>query len=703
MKNSIFVRAKDNLTVRVDTKREKYPNRLNSYIMQQKSFIFVLAIATLLSVSCAQDDLRRLSPKNSIIASIQSPSTRTAVDDSPTEGGVSGIVWTKGDQLGVFDQTGTSQTLYTKVGTGKVAKATFQPSTDSDIKPYRAYYPYSDDNNGSERNWTSLLGNIPAVQPADEETLSGDYKVGQVKEGGTSENGYEFVFTHLFSLCRITLNASGTALNGDKLKRIDISVTGDEPICGDFTFNLRTLDWKPGSKVGNIISLTWTDGPTLGSTPITSYISLFPNVKIGDVITISVCTENYTATFSANCQVNFQRENIYNIPLTLNEYSKILKVYDKAGNLVYPKPTVTTGTFTACAFNVDGLPQKIDLITINGDGPGSSGTTTMAGIANNLGWDIIAASEDFEYHSQLASGLSNYNAGTYRGTVTREQLTKRADTDGMCFFWKKGLTVTSEGNSPGSNGWEKMVQYNDEYGGLTGGANTCIKKGFRHYEVEVAEGVIVDVYITHMNTYSGSGNTESNDYVKAVLGQLRQLRDYVLEKAQANKRPAVIMGDTNMRYTRHDIKTNFLDKVAEAGYTVSDPWVEFHRGGVYPEWNSLSLMTRFAFAGDKTNDIVCADNQCGEVVDKIWYINVPGAEVQLKATAHQNDVDNFRKGTENVSYSGVMVEDANGTKTSGNTKYNSGQNISYTKDVGYSDHFPVVTTFEWTKTVIAAQ
>ena len=708
MKNSIFVRAKDNLTVRVDTKREKYPNRLNRYIMQQKSFTVVLAIATLLSVSCTQDDLRRLSPKNSIIASIQSPSTRTAVDNSPTEGGVSGIVWTDGDQLGVFEQTGASQTLYTKVGTGKVAKATFQPSTDSDIKPYRAYYPYSESNNG--RPWTSLLGNLPAEQPADG-TLSGDYKVGQAT-GSTSGNGYEFVFTHLFSLCRITLNASGTALNGDKLKRIDISVTrGEEsvPICGDFTFNLRTLAWTPETEVGNNrISLTCTDGTTLTEgTSITYYISLFPNVKEGDKITISVCTENYTATFSANCQVNFQRENIYNIPLTLANYSS-LKVYDKDGNLVGgetdpepdPEPTVTTGTFTACAFNVDGLPQKVGLITINGDGPGSSGTTTMAGIANNLGWDIIAASEDFAYDSQLVKGLSNYSHGTWRGSVSSAQLYETADTDGLNFFWRNSTTSATG---------ETYVQYNDAEGGLTSGANTCIKKGFRHYEVTVdaTNNVVIDVYITHMNTYSGDGNTESNAYVKAVLSQLRQLRDYVLANAKANRRPAVIMGDTNMRYTRHDIKKNFLDEVAaydnNAGYTVSDPWVEFHRGGVYPQWNSLSLMTRFAFAGDTENDIVCADNQCGEVVDKIWYINVPGAEVQLKATAHQNDVDNFRKSTKNVSYSGVMVEDENGTNTSGNTKYTSGQTVSYTKDVGYSDHFPVVTTFEWTKTVVAGQ
>ena len=349
---------------------------------------------------------------------------------------------------------------------------------------------------------------------------------------------------------------------------------------------------------------------------------------------------------------------------------------------------MTSGTFKAAAFNVDGLPNKVSFVTINPDGPGSSGTSTMAKIANGLGWDIIAASEDFAYHSQLASGLSNYNAGTYRGSISSAQLYKRADTDGMCFFWKKnGVSASSE----------TMVQYNNEYGGLTSGANTCIKKGFRYYEVTIAEGVVIDVYITHMNTYSGSGNTESNAYVAAVLGQLRQLRDYVLAKAAANKRPAVIMGDTNMRYTRHDIQKNLLDYVASwtdangvSGYTVSDPWVEKYRGGFYPSWNSKSLMTRAMFKGDTENDIVCSNDQRGEVVDKIWYVNVPGAAVQLSVEDHYNDVTNFTKSTSSVSYSGVQMEDANGNISSGN--------ISYTKNVGYSDHFPVVTVFKWTKT-----
>lgn len=679
--------------------------------MRQKTIPVVLAITTFLLASCSQDDLRRLSPKNNIVASIQSASTRTAVDNTEEGSDVTGIVWTEGDTIGVFDAAGTAQKWYKKKGADREAQAVFS-AEDAFNDPKFAYYPYSAENNG--RSMESLQGNLPSKQSADSDLLSGDYKIGRAKakEQGQSEsgNGYEFEFTHLFSLCRISLDATGTDLADENLKSVTVKVTRGEtevPICGDFTFNLRNLKWQLGSNKGNSITLTWDTHPNLAEiVPITRYISLFPNVEEGDTFTIEVLTENYRATFSANCRVDFQRENIYNLPLSLAKYESLEVnevVPDTGGETPEPEPdpepVVTTGTFTACAFNVDGLPQKLTLgfipVTINGDGPGAEGTTAMAKIANGLGWDIIAASEDFEYNSQLVSGLSNYSHGTWRGTVTAAQATTTADTDGLNFFWRTATTSATG---------ETYIQYNDAEGGLTSGANTCIKKGFRHYVVTVdaTNNVVIDVYITHMNTYSGSGNTESNKYVKAVLSQLRQLRDYVLVEAKTNKRPAIIMGDTNMRYTRHDIKTNFLDVVAaydnNAGYTVSDPWVEFHRDGIYPQWNSLSLMTRFAFAGDTENDILCADNQCGEVVDKIWYINVPGAEVQLEATAHENDVDNFRKSKESVSYSGVMVEDANGSGTSGNTKYNSNQTVSYTKDVGYSDHFPVVTTFRWTKT-----
>lgn len=694
--------------------------------MRFHEFAGMLLIAGAALASCNESALEPTRSRGNaeIIASIENDElTRTCIDPTVYKDNVTGLLWTPEDLLGVYGSSGTKNAKFENKSTVKAANATFSGTLADGEAPQYCYYPYTDANAG--KAYDALTGKVNAVQSysAADGLLSDDWKYGT---SSTAEGeGYKFKMKSLFALAKVVVDATGSAVEGESLMSVSIKATsGSEArtINGDFTFSAADGSYTLTKAEAESTTMEWTDEAILSSgKKYTGYITLIPNIEQGDKITITITTDKHTAVFEVPCLKSLASGYIYDFPMTLTELAAKMKTAygtdpviseiatggeggsgeggSGEGGSTDPQPTVTTGTFTACAFNVDGLPQKIGLITINGDGPGSSGTTTMAGIANNLGWDIIAASEDFEYDSQLVAGLSNYSHGTWRGSVSAAQMTSTADTDGLNFFWRTSTTSATG---------ETYVQYNDAEGGLTSGANTCIKKGFRHYVVTVdaTNNIVIDVYITHMNTYSGSGNTESNAYVKAVLSQLRQLRDYVLTNAKANKRPAIIMGDTNMRYTRHDIKTNFLDVVAaydsNAGYTVSDPWVEFHRGGIYPQWNSLSLMTRFAFAGDKENDILCADNQKGEVVDKIWYINVPGAEVQLKATAHMNDVDNFRKSTSSVSYSGVMVEDANGANTSGNTKYNSNQSISYTKDVGYSDHFPVVTTFEWTKTVAAA-
>ena len=667
----------------------------------------MLLIAGVALVSCSENALEQDMNKGNveIIATIDNEGlTRSCIDSTPYDR-KTGILWTPDDCIGVFGSS-TKNAKFTNTSTENAATTGFTGTLDSGDAPLYAYYPYSA---GAGTDVSVLLGCVSAEQSYSETTglLSDDWKYGKLIATNIDSQQYKFKMTHLFALAKVVINATGTPIEGETLESIAIKATsgsGIRRINGAFSFSAVDGTYSLTGASADATTMVWSDTPELASgASYTGYISLIPNIAAGDKITITVKTNKHKAVFEVPCKTSLESGHIYDFPMTLTDLATKMDAagYGKptyseiGGTTPDPEPVVTTGTFKACAFNVDGLPSLV-----NSDGPGSSGTTTMAGIANNLGWDIIAASEDFEYNTQLVNGLSNYSHGTYRGTVGIGQaLGSVADTDGLNFFWKNSTTSATG---------ETYIQYKDAEGGLTDGANTCIKKGFRHYVVTVdaTNNIVIDVYITHMNTYSGSGNDENNAYVKAVLSQLRQLRDYVLANAKTNKRPAIIMGDTNMRYTRDDIKTNFLDVVAaydsNAGYTVSDPWVEFHRGGVYPQWNSLSLMTRFAFAGDTENDIVCADNQKGEVVDKIWYINVPGTEVQLKATAHQNDVDNFRKSTSNVSYSGVMVEDENGANTSGNTKYTSGQKVSYTKDVGYSDHFPVVTTFEWTKTVAAA-
>lgn len=674
-----------------------------------------LLIAGVALVSCNEIDPDRNTAGDNVIitATIECEGVTRSCIDPEEYVGKTGILWTDGDCLGVFTESGSENAEFSKKTAGAVAKATFGGSITG--TPKYAYYPYTADNQG--KSVKDLTGRVSAEQSYSQRTglLSDDWKYGTLRTGtSASADGYEFAMTHMFALAKVVIDATGTPIEGETLESIAIKATAGtgsdvRRINGAFTFSAvdgsYTLAENAVDETDNTTTMEWTDQPALESgKSYTGYITLIPDVKVGDKITVTIMTSGHTAVFEVPCIQDLKSGHIYNLPMTLTSLAEKMKAeygteptYKEIGGTTPdPEPVVTTGTFTACAFNVDGLPT-----IVNNGGPGSGGTTTMARTANGLGWDIIAASEDFEYNSQLVSELSNYSHGTYRGSVGLAQIGGSvADTDGLNFFWRTSTTSATS---------ETYVEYNDKEGDIWNGANTCIKKGFRYYEVTVAEGVVIDVYITHMNTYDGSGNTEDNAYVKAVLSQLRQIRDYVLKNAAANKRPAIIMGDTNMRYTRHDIKTNFLDYVASytdangvSGYTVSDPWVEFHRGGVYPAWNSLSLMTRFAFAGDTSNDIVCADNQCGEVVDKIWYINVPGAEVQLKATAHENDVEHFYKSiTKNQKYTGVMVEDANGTEPSGNTRYNKNQTVVYDKYVGYSDHFPVVTTFKWTKTVKA--
>lgn len=632
-------------------------------------FAAILLAAQIL-FSCSDDESGyTVSDYAQIVAHIDQPATtRTAVGDDVEGTNAVGIEWTDGDEIGVFDVSGAAQKRYAKVGQGTVPTASFAASgTTAFDSPVYAYYPYDEDN--ASHNVRSLTGTLPAVQNMDEGKLHGDYKYGSATT--ETENGnYEFEFRHLFSLARITIDATGTPLQGETLKSLTMSVSRGEagvPIAGNFTFSAEDGSWTQTGEGQSSITLEWSKATPVLSQSQTYYMSLFPHVRAGDLFTITVTTENHRAEFTATSLANFAAEEIYNFPVTLNKYES-LKVYDNEG-------TAVQGRFTCAALNVDGLPDVFGLV--NPDGPGSDGTTTIGNIINGLGYDFIAVSEDFAYHDELAGAMTDYSVGTYRGSVWN--IAGKNDTDGLGFFWKRdGITATGE----------TMVEFNESYGDLNNGANELIAKGFRHYVVTVASGIEVDVYITHMNTFGDGGNTEDDPHVHAQLSQLRQLRDYVVEQAKVNNRPAIIMGDTNMRYTRHQIVDNLITPVESDGLQIADPWIELHRGGVYPEWNTPSLMIRSKFGGGNV-DILCADDQRGEVVDKMWYINVPTAAVQLKATSCMNNVDDFEASTEQVTYSGVTVEDANGNLLTD-------QEVTYTRVNGIADHFPVVVSFEYT-------
>ena len=266
--------------------------------------------------------------------------------------------------------------------------------------------------------------------------------------------------------------------------------------------------------------------------------------------------------------------------------------------------------FNAVALNVDGLPNNISGIEINPDGKEAAGATALCGVLANSGWDFVGFSEDFNFHSQLTAAPAStyYNFGEHGGEVSASAILGGASTDGLGFACSKSLTM----------GGGTRVEWGVYNGFTDQGADGLVTKGFRVYTVTFATGVAVDVYVLHMDADSGSKDIEVREQ------QLKILADYI--KNNHNKRPVIVLGDTNCRYTREQLKTGFIDYInADSRFTIKDAWIEHMWGGTYPVYGSEAMMTHTY--GD----------QKGEVVDKIFYINTTESNLVLASNSYLHD------------------------------------------------------------------
>ena len=291
--------------------------------------------------------------------------------------------------------------------------------------------------------------------------------------------------------------------------------------------------------------------------------------------------------------------------------------------------TPVNKTFTACALNIDGLPQTMAGVTVNGDGPGAVGTQAIGQYIVDKGIDILGLSEDFNYNGDLIVGLqNNYHMGTWRGRIDASGIFSglHFNTDGLMFLLKN--QNSSGQNMSYSN--ETWVQWEESLGGLSNGANENVDKGYRFYTVNLGDNVKIDVYILHMNTAEGSAQIALQDR------QLTQLANAIL--ANGDGRPKLIIGDTNCRYTRNKVTDNLITPLSKL-YTIKDVWVERFQNGIAP-----------AYTPDVDDDIVVSDKtnskayETGEIVDKIFYLNPKGGNLSFTLDELVFDADNYKKG-----------------------------------------------------------
>lgn len=306
-------------------------------------------------------------------------------------------------------------------------------------------------------------------------------------------------------------------------------------------------------------------------------------------------------------------------------------------------------TFTAACLNVDGLPPTVRAagvvnVKLNPEGPQETGTLQMSKLVSQKGWDFFGVSENFNYNDQLMSEIGGiYNTGTYRGAIPSSVTNvvpylagnKWFDTDGLNLLWRSNISVSDEA-------W---YLWNKRNGITEDGADQLIAKGFRYYTVRIAAGLEVDVYILHMDAETTPADNEAREI------QMTQLVDMIL--ASDNKRPIIIMGDTNCRYTRDNLKGLMFDRInADERFDIHDPWIDFPRRGVMPDLGAGSIMVPGHFDGTNHEAF-----QTGEVVDKIFYINNKDASAKLTAKSYLHDTDfTWPDGSEIADHYPIVIE-----------------------------------------------
>ncbi len=247
-------------------------------------------------------------------------------------------------------------------------------------------------------------------------------------------------------------------------------------------------------------------------------------------------------------------------------------------------------TVSVITLNVAGLPQGIS------SGDPVHNTSEIGRRLNN--YSLVAVQEDFNYNHFLYGTAKHKYKTQWKGPVP----------------FGDGLNLLSDYKISDLKRfkWEKC-----------NGADCLTPKGFSYSQVEIVDGVKIDVYNIHANAGSDQKDYESR------RANLIQMFEYVRDNSA--DRPVIILGDFNSRYTR---AVDTLEIYSQLGFT--DTWIERARGGVYPVKGSEALTD-------------CDDPSSGvcETVDKIFYRS--NDQVKFKLLDYQKPKAEFQRGGEDLS------------------------------------------------------
>ncbi|MGM9793712.1 MAG: CotH kinase family protein [Candidatus Cryptobacteroides sp.] len=406
-------------------------------------------IAGAMMASCADIAENEIIGRDTFITAViddGGAETRTCIDPTVYRDGVTGLLWSPNDSIGVFSESGTENARFVSNSDSNVKNAVFA-GTMSSVPEY-AYFPYTAENEGLRP--TELKGSVGSLQKYDivGKVLSYDWKYGSRKSDNSSEEGYRFTMKQLFSMGKLSFSADGSEFAGQNLHSVRMQVVAADGsvrrISGQFTFDATagsydmTGDATDGTD--NVITLDMEGAPALAEgSSYTAYITLIPDVKKDDILVLTFNLSECSVQFKVKFQRDLQQGFIYDFPMSFT--SLAAKMAEQFGET----PTVTSlPTLSALKFTVSDNSGKLldkQLVTTASSSSYSSSFKTVTEHAATIDGNNVSLVIPYLYNFNLVPQFTATEGAEVAvdGTVLESGKTE------VDWAHASSLTVTKDG------------------------------------------------------------------------------------------------------------------------------------------------------------------------------------------------------------------------------------------------------------------
>ena len=230
--------------------------------------------------------------------------------------------WSPKESVGVYGSR-TKNAKFTTTNTTPSQTITLKGSLSWFDSPKYTYYPYSSEN--SSNAYTAVKSTLPGEQVFDTDVreFSYDFKIGTATSAGRSKYTYDFVSPMTYM--RFIIDATGSALEGDRLESITLRAPEGAKICGSFKVNLSTqvVTWTETARSANEVTVTLPNTPKLdaGVTEVVYMLIAPESVQGGTDYTVILRTDNHIATINKSAGKTWVGKTTYKQTLTLANVS----------------------------------------------------------------------------------------------------------------------------------------------------------------------------------------------------------------------------------------------------------------------------------------------------------------------------------------------------------------------------------------------